>query len=360
VHQDHIDQGWAITNAQHDQDFSIMTEMGVNAIRTSHYQHAPHFFDNADAQGIILWSEQPLINSIVTTTAFAQSAQQQVTEMIRQNYNHPSIIFWSIANEVSDTSQINTLLQTLNDLAHAQDPDRITTLASNGTAGNSIASHTDVVGYNRYFGWYVTGVNNLDSFLTSTHQSFPNKGFAMSEYGAGASIIQHQDAPTQPVPSSHFHPEEWQALLHEASWQQMANKPYIWGKFVWVMFDFSSAGRNEGDHAGRNDKGLCTYDRQTRKDAYFWYKANWTTTPFVYITSRRFTNRTTTTTNIKVYANTSTVSLTVNGVSLGPKSSTNHIFQWSGVALQKGTNTVHAVSSQGGNTFQDTVTWTRA
>lgn len=360
IHQDHINQGWAVSNAEIDQDFSMMTEMGVNAIRTSHYQHAPHFFDNADALGIVLWSEQPIINGILTTPAFTQSAQQQLTEMIRQNYNHPSIIFWSIANEVGNTSATNTLLQTLNNLAHAQDPDRITTLASNSNAGDAIASHTDVVGYNRYFGWYVTGINGLDGFLTSTHQSFPNKGFAISEYGAGASIIQHQDQPPQPVPASHFHPEEWQAILHETSWQIMANKPYIWGKFVWVMFDFASASRNEGDHAGRNDKGLCTYDRQTRKDAYFWYKANWTTTPFVYITSRRFVNRTTPTTDIKVYATTGAVHLTVNGVSLGAKTSSNHIFLWPGVALQTGNNTVQAVSTQGGNTFQDSVTWNRA
>src|SRR5947209_3221702 len=128
VHQDHIDQGWAISNAQHDQDFKIMTEMGVNAMRTSHYQHAPRFYENADTQGIVVWSEQPIINGILTTPEFTQSALQQMTEMIRQNYNHPSIIFWSIANEVGNDPATNALLQSLNDVTHAQDPDRLTTL----------------------------------------------------------------------------------------------------------------------------------------------------------------------------------------------------------------------------------------
>jgi beta-galactosidase len=359
MHQDRIDQGWAISNANVDQDFSLLTAMGANVIRTSHYQHAQRLYDNADASGVIMWSEQPLINGIINTTAFAQSAQQQLTEMIRQNYNHPSIIFWSIANEVSNNAATNTLLQTLNNLAHTQDPDRITTLADNGTAGDAVSQHTDTVGYNRYYGWYTGSYNDLDGFLSSTHQSFPNRSFAMSEYGAGASIFQHEENPTPPVPASHLHPEEWQSLLHEASWQALANKPYVWGKFVWVMFDLASATRNEGDHAGRNDKGLCTYDRKTPKDAYYWYKANWTTTPFVYITDRRFVTRTVATTNIKVYANTSSVTLTVNGVSLGTKTSTNHIFLWSGVALQIGNNTVQAKSTQGGNTYTDAVTWTR-
>ena len=358
-HQDHIDEGWAVTDGQVDQDFNLMIAMGVNAIRTSHYQHSPHFYDNADTHGVVIWSEQPIINGILTTTAFAQSAQQQLTEMICQNYNHPSIIFWSIANEVGNDSTTNALLQTLNNVAHAQDPDRITTLADDTGTFDNVANHTDTVGYNRYYGWYTGSYNDWGSVLTNIHQSYPTRSFAISEYGAGASIFQHEANPTQPVPASNLHPEEWQALVHEAAWQAMASRPYVWGKFVWVMFDFSSAGRNEGDHPGRNDKGLCTYDRKTPKDAYYWYKANWTTTPFVYITDRRFVTRTTATTNIKVYANTSSVTLTVNGVSLGTKTSTNHIFLWSNVALRVGSNTVQAKSTQGGNTYTDAVTWNR-
>ena len=357
VHQDRLDQGWAVSDAELDQDFNLITAMGANTIRTSHYQHAQRLYDNADAQGIIIWSEQPIINGILTTSAFAQNAEQQLTEMIRQNYNHPSIIFWGIANEVGNDDATNVLLQTLNDAAHTQDPDRITILASDHDPAEAISTHTDAVGYNRYYGWYRGNFADLDTFLTTTHERFPRKGFALSEYGAGASIHHHEENPTRPVTTSKFHSEGWQALLHEAYWQALQQRPYVWGKFVWCMFDFASAGRDEGDQKSRNDKGLCTYDRKTCKDAYYWYKANWTTAPFVYITNRRFAIRTATTTDIKVYANTRTVTLSINGVALETQTSTNHIFVWPGVELQAGDNIVEVVSTQGNETYVDTVTW---
>ncbi len=359
MHQDRLDQGWAISDAELDQDFGLVTAMGANVIRTSHYQHAQRLYDDADAAGVIIWSEQPIIGGIISTTAFTQNAELQLTEMIRQNYNHPSIIFWSIANEVANNAATNTLLQSLNNLAHAQDPDRITTLASHTPSGDALSKHTDTVGYNRYYGWYSGVFSDINAELDNTHKNFPTMSFALSEYGAGASINQHEANPTQPVPASNLHPEEWQALFHEAYWQSLASRPYVWGKFVWVMFDLASASRHEGDHNGRNDKGLVTYDHKTCKDAYFWYKANWTTAPFVYITDRRFVTRTLPTTDIKVYANTSSVTLTVNGVSLGARTSTNHIFLWPAVALQVGNNVVSVVSTQGGNTYTDSVTWTR-
>jgi beta-galactosidase len=127
------------------------------------------------------------------------------------------------------------------------------------------------------------------------------------------------------------------------------------------MFDFASDGRNEGDTPGRNDKGMVTYDRLTRKDAFFWYKANWTSTPFVYLTSRRWTNRTVATTTVKVYGTVDSVVLKLNGVQLGSaRTSTNHIYSWSGVTLAHGANTVQAIGTVGSTTFTDTVTWNLA
>jgi Malectin domain/Domain of unknown function (DUF4982) len=198
---------------------------------------------------------------------------------------------------------------------------------------------------------------DFDSWATNFHTNNPTLSFAVSEYGAGASIYQHQMNPPKSTPAGYFHPEEYQAYVHETTWQSMKTKPYIWGKFIWNMFDFASDGRNEGDTAGRNDKGLVTYDRQTRKDAFYWYKANWSTSPFVYITSRRYVNRTSPTTDVKVYANTSSVTLTVNGVPLGTKTSSNHIFLWTGVPLQAGSNSVQASGASGGATYNDSVTW---
>ena len=160
----------------------------------------------------------------------------------------------------------------------------------------------------------------------------------MSEYGAGASIYQHSENPTFPAnTATSFHPEEWQNLVHETNWQLMAARPFLWCKLVWNEFDFASDGRNEGDTPGRNDKGLVTYDRQVRKDAFYFYKANWTTNPMVYITGHTFTNRLTNAITAKVYANCDSVELFVNGTSQGTTTGTNCIFTWP-VMLQSGTN----------------------
>ncbi len=139
----------------------------------------------------------------------------------------------------------------------------------------------------------------------------------------------------------------------------MKTRRYLWSKIIWNMFDFAVDSRNEGDTPGRNDKGLVTYDRKTRKDAFYWYKANWTTAPFVYITSRRFTPRTAATTTVKVYSNMDSVRLQVNGTSYAPTAGADRIFQWTNVPLGTGANTVTATGTSGATTATDTVTWTR-
>jgi beta-galactosidase len=218
-----------------------------------------------------------------------------------------------------------------------------------------------VVGYNTYYGWY-DAFGTADQFgdwADKLHAAKPMWKLGISEYGAGAALTQHQDPPTAPDPYGAFHPEEWQNEVHEKHWKQMKTRPYLWSKIIWNMFDFAVDGRNEGDTKGRNDKGLVSYDRKTRKDAFFWYKANWTTTPVLYITSRRFTARSTATVNVKIYSNADSVALSVNGTSQGSKTSTDHIFLWTGVALASGQNAIQASATVGGSALTDSVTWTR-
>jgi hypothetical protein len=180
----------------------------------------------------------------------------------------------------------------------------------------------------------------------------------VSEYGAGASIYQHSENPVaEPANAGPYHPEEYQNLFHESHWQQMKLRPFLWGKFIWNLFDFASDGRNEGDTPGRNDKGLVTYDRQVRKDAFYWYKANWTTNPMVFITGHTFTNRLTNAITAKVYANCDSVELFLNGASQGRVTSTNCIFNWP-LRLQSGPNTVQAIGTKGGNNVADSLIWT--
>jgi len=356
AHQDHLNKGWAVTPAQHVQDFDLMDEMGVNALRTAHYQQAQQVYDLADQRGYVVWVEIPLVGSVTDSAAFRANAQQQLSELIRQNFNHPSIFFWGIGNEqANDNTVTNGILTQLANQVRAEDPTRLSTYANDKGDTSGLGYHTDVIGFNRYYGWYQTGTGPA-AWADALHAKEPTRKFGISEYGAGASVNQHQESPPQPVPASHFHPEEYQSRLHETYWTQISTRPYLWGTFVWNMFDFASDGRAEGDTNGRNDKGLVTYDRGIRKDAFYWYKANWTHTSFVYITSRRWTQRTAAATTVKVYATADLVTLSLNGKVISAKTSANHIYTWP-ITLAPGQNVVAVTGTRGGQAFTDTATW---
>jgi beta-galactosidase len=361
-HQDREHRGWAIGKAEHDEDMAMIAEMGATAIRLAHYQHADYFYELCDRMGMVVWAEIPLVDATTDSPAFTDNARQQLTELIRQSRNHPSIVMWGIGNEqrVSDAPS-NALLASLAELARSEDDSRLSVYAHCcGGDTSPLTNHADLVGYNYYYGWYMSTYNQFASWADGLHISQPNRRFALSEYGAGASVVQHQDPPMQPTPTALFHPEEYQAALHEATWLALATRPYIWGKFIWNMFDFASDSRNEGDGPGRNDKGLVTYDRQVRKDSFYWYKANWSAEPVAYIASRRFNPRTTPTVDVKVYSNLDTVTLSVNGVSLGAQSAEQRLVRWTNVALDIGDNRVEVVATDAsGQTVTDAVTWTR-
>jgi beta-galactosidase len=359
-HQDVAGRGWALTSADQRTDFDIMDEMGVNALRTAHYQQDQQVYDLADERGYLVWTEIPLVNSIGGSPAFRANAQQQLRELIRQNYNHPSVAFWGIGNEQhADNAPTNTLLADLAKQVTDEDPDRLSTYAHNYGIGNAISMHTQVTGYNRYYGWYSDNYTDFAGWVDNLHRTYPQRRIAISEYGAGGGVSQHQENPPRPVPGSTWHPEEYQALFHEAYWTAIAARPYIWGSFVWNMFDFAVDSRREGDTPGRNDKGLVSYDRIIRKDAFYWYRANWTTTPFVHLTGARWTARTEPVTTVKVYGTADSVRLLVNGVQVGgPVTAANHIFTWPDVTLAPGPNTVEVVGTAAGATFTDTATWT--
>ncbi|MEU7874667.1 glycoside hydrolase family 2 TIM barrel-domain containing protein [Dactylosporangium sp. NPDC049140] len=359
LHQDRAGKGWAINDADHTEDLTLIRDMGANAVRMAHYQHDQKDYDLADQMGLVVWAEIPVVDLNTASAAFVANAEQQLRELIRQNYNHPSIVFWGIGNEQrTDNAATNSLLDRLAGLADTEDPDRISTYASCCVAdGSAVAGHAETTGYNKYYGWYDGTTSDLGGWADARHAANPAQKIALSEYGAGANVTQHALNPAKPQTDGQWHPEEYQSLLHEASWKQLAARPYIWGTFVWNMFDFASDGRSEGAQPGINDKGLVTRDRLVRKDAYYWYKANWASTPTLYITSRRWTQRTDASTEIKVYSNAPTVTATLNGASLGSRSSTDRIFKWTGVTLRPGDNTVTVTATVNGTAQTDTVTW---
>jgi beta-galactosidase len=340
--------GWAITAKEHAQDFRMIEEIGANAIRLAHYQHAQEFYDLCDRGGMVVWAELALVDDVHPSPEFAAVCQQQLKELVKQNFNHPSIFFWSLQNELvpdSDPKLYTQIVRDLNTLAKTLDPTRLTAVASRSKYdGNTgINSASDVIAYNVYRGWYEGKPEDFASYADKLHQRFPQARIGISEYGAGASVNQHEYPAKKPPTRGAWHPEEWQSTLHEITWKAMVERPYLWGTFVWNMFDFGSDGRSEGERLGQNDKGLVSFDRTIRKDAFFWYKANWNPEPMVHITSKRFNPRPAGAVDIRIYSNCDSVELFQNELSLGARSSADKIFVWTGCDLKAGKNQLRAV-----------------
>ena len=237
-------------------------------------------------------------------------------------------------------------------MAKQLDPTRITTSASN--QGGALNFITDLIAWNRYDGWYGGMPKDLGKFLDSTHEKNPQLCIGVSEYGAGASIYQQQEALEKTVPTSWWHPESWQTFYHEENWKAIKDRPFVWGTFIWNLFDFGAAHRTEGDRPGINDKGLVSFDRKDRKDAFYFYKANWNTKdPFVYIADKRIDTRKAAVANMKVYSNMDEVELFVNGKSLGKRKADVGTFVWENVNFTSGKNTIEAKAKNKGSQQQD-------
>ena len=357
-HQDRLNEGWAISDADQIQDVSMIQEIGATFVRLVYYQRPPLTYNLLDQAGIIAWSDLALIETVVSSSLFFDNINQQLREMIRQNYNHPSVLFWGLYDELADSGISERLVPQLVQVAHQEDPTRPTAGATN--LGNEAPLNylTDLIGFNKYYGWYYGIASDFGRWADAFHSAHPIVPIALSEYGAGASIYQHQSNAWYPrYPGPGWHPEEYENLFHESHWIQLKSRPFVWVKSIWDMFDFAADNRNEGDSPGRNDKGLVSFDRQTKKDAFYWYKANWSSSPVLYITSRSYVNRTSNVVDIKIYSNLGPVQLSVNGVVVGTQTSTNNIFQWTGVRLAGGANAIEVTAAQNGTLYTDDVTW---
>lgn len=347
-HQDRSEIGNALRLEHHQEDVALMQEMGVNAARLAHYPQASELYDLMDKAGIVVWAEIPFVGpggyadkGFVDSPAFKANGREQLKELIRQHYNHPSICMWGIMNELKDEGDYPLeYLKELRDLAHSEDPFRPTTSATNIDSEMNFV--TDLIAWNKYEGWYDGTPNNLGEWLDYTHKEYPQLRIAISEYGAGASIYHQQDSLVKPNPSGWWHPENWQTYYHIENWRVISARPYIWGSFIWNMFDFGAAHRTEGDRPGINDKGIVTFDRKTRKDAFYFYKANWNKSEkTLHICGKRNTVRSKEVQDIIVFSNIGAAELFINGQSQGVKDCDSLCtIVWEGVRLQKGQNEI--------------------
>ncbi|MGL4853328.1 MAG: beta-glucuronidase LacZ4 [Phocaeicola sp.] len=347
-HQDRAEVGNMLTTAHHEEDIDLIQEMGANAIRLSHYPHAQEVYDLLDRRGIVVWCEIPFVGpggyddkGFVNSEAFKANGREQLIEMMRQYYNHPSVLFWGLFNELKeDGDNPIEYVKELNVLAHQEDKTRPTVAASN--QGGGLNYITDNIAWNRYDGWYGGMPEQLGQFLDATHKNSPQLCIGVSEYGAGASIYHQQDSLTKTTPVSWWHPENWQTFYHMENWKIINERPYLWGSFVWNMFDFGAAHRIEGDRYGINDKGLVTYDRRTPKDAFYFYKANWNKAePMLYIAERRVVKRSNPEQRIMVFTNLPEAELFVNGKSMGIRKADQYAtIVWENLTFEEGTNQV--------------------
>ncbi len=360
MHQGGLDKGWATTAADQRRDVEMVAEMGARFVRLAHYQHSQETYRACDELGLLVWSEIPLVYSSSNTKEFSENCQQQLLEMVRQNRSHCSVICWGLFNHVAAMDHQIKQLQDLTRIAREVDPTRFTAGAATHAEETQTTRITDAIGFNVYFGWYLPDYNMYATWADDFRAKNPGRIFGLSEYGAGANISQHSEAPARPM-MVHIkkmpHPEEYQSLYHEEVWRYIRTNRELWCKLIWSMFDYATDERTDAELDGRCDMGLVTIDRKVKKDAFYWYQANWTTEPMVHITSRRFSRRERNVIDIKAYTNADVAVLRVNGKALDPIEPSDHRLIWKGVALQPGNNVVTVTAVHQGKAVTDQVTW---
>jgi beta-galactosidase len=374
--------GWAQTDAQQENDLNIVLGTGATMVRTSHYQRDQAFYDYCDQTGLIVETEFGLNDNVGSTTAgsaFVNNCDDMLTELIRQNYNHPSIVAWSLYNEIAPTSSNATLVASLNSLAHSLDTTGRYTIGESdqGSATSGINADPDVDGEHNYDGWYVGTPASTASDIANFHSAEPSQPQAVDEFGAGGSANQFTYPANIQIPpsntSSPYHPEDQQTEIDEAQWAAISSQKYVLSALVWTMFDFASGGRNEGDAPGINDKGLVSRDRTTYKDIYYFFQANWnsptstrgySTTPVIWISDHTWTDRMgSASVPITVFSNVGTPTLTVNGTvyTMSPQviegMTIPDAYQVT-VTLAAGKNNIQASGSVNAQTYTNSVTWT--
>ena len=324
-HQEVGGKGWATNVEDEKADIALIREMGADAVRTAHYPQSESFYSFLDRAGLVAWCEVPLLNGVTHSEAFVENLKTQYREMVAQFKHHPSICMWSIFNELYENfpmpeESAEPLVEEFAAWAKPIDPTRPQVAASDQvlrTRLNRIPA--DALAFNRYPGWYNGPIEGTRAIFDEMFASNATRRmFGISEYGGGGSIVQHGD-PLVPCKENTIHTEEYQAYLHSRYYAEIAKEPRLWGTFLWVMFDFASDYRTEGDHPGINDKGMVCHDHKTKKDVFYFYQANWTTKPTLHLVGRRMRDYSGDKLNLLAFSNVGTVTLKVNDVLVGAK-----------------------------------------
>ncbi|MCZ4244076.1 glycoside hydrolase family 2 protein [Pedobacter punctiformis] len=361
-HQDRWQFGNALSNAQHKEDLDIIKEMGTTTIRFAHYQQAEYLYSQCDSMGFVIWAEIPFVNT--STGEEGENAKQQMTELIKQNYNHPSIYVWGLHNEVYGKTIADypaALTRDLDDIAKTLDPYRYTASVSGyGEMTRPTNLNADIQGMNRYYGWYEGKIGDLENWASGLESKYPNNKVMLTEYGADGNVFQQQEQTELKDTfdyGSPFYPETYETKTHEIQWPIIAKHPYITASYIWNMFDFATPMWNRGSMPARNMKGLVTFDRKLKKDAFYWYKVNWSTNPVLYLTERRAVERKHANTQIVVYSNIGVPEVYINGKKLPAANADGVLYRFENVTLKKGKNIIKTKAVKNGKVYTDEMIW---
>ncbi|HRO84571.1 MAG TPA: glycoside hydrolase family 2 TIM barrel-domain containing protein [Niabella sp.] len=364
-HQDRWQYGSALSPEQEKEDMMLIKEIGATTIRLAHYQQSDHIYALADSLGFLTWAEIPFVNAV--SFQEAANAKQQMEELVRQNRNHPSIYIWGMHNEVYGKTKddyVPVLTRELNDIAKINDPYRYTVSVNGyGSMSRFENLNCDVQGMNRYYGWYEGKIDDLEKWASGLEKEYPDYKVMLTEYGADGNIDQGIDTLANPKSidpvNGQFSPENYQTETHIQQWAIIQKHPYLLASYFWNMFEFATPLWNRGGVNARNLKGIITFDRKRKKDAFYWYKANWNSEPMVYLANRRDDIRTKPDNTVQLFSNIPSAVLKVNGKTINGRPGVNDKHTLYDVHLKKGKNKIQVTAKQGNRSFTDEMIWTR-
>lgn len=353
-HQDQTPMGIALSDEMHRRDMQLLKDMGANFVRLAHYPQDDAVLRACDELGMLVWEEIPVVDLIALGDEFRENATDALREMIRQHYNHPSVIMWGYMNEAVIQLQYRVKKQQLNafyentlslarhleETLKTEDPYRLSTMAYHGhQIYNEIglSNVADISGWNLYQGWYENDFSSFDRFIDEEYRKYPHRPLIISEFGAGS------DSRLQSLEPQIFDfSMQWQQLFLEHYLPAIMKRPFIIGATEWNFIDFSSASRQESTpHI--NNKGLMYNDRRP-KDVFYYFQAFLRKdVPVLHIAVEDWKHRTVLSDGevvehpVKVYSNLDKAVLTVNGKQLSVKDMENCHALWQ-VPLAAGRN----------------------
>ena len=296
-HQDNMLMGNALSDALHVKDIRLLKEMGANFLRVAHYPQDPAILEACDRIGMLTSVEVPIVNTITESEAFYRNSKEMQVEMVRQNFNHPSVVMWAYMNEVllkapfkghTERQEIYyknvvKLARSIDSLLQKEDPYRYTMLvfSSNYELFKRVGllQIPQVVGWNLYNGWYTAGIEGFGEHIDRHHQEFPQTPILITEYGADGDPRIRSLSPERFDKS-----QEYETYYHKEYIKAISTRAYVSGGIAWNLADFNSETREEAmPHI--NNKGLLDIYRQP-KDVYHLYQSFLLKEPFIRIGSR--------------------------------------------------------------------------